>query len=128
MGMDMVVLAGLWPSDVGGWVTLISLIVGLVGAAAALVPTAIKLIKSLKTLVKNKNWKQIIAIADKAMESAEASGEAGATKKEAVIAAVKAGCEEAGIEIDQSLLDDLGKYIDEAIAWYNKMQESSASK
>lgn len=122
---EMIVLSSAWPTDVGGWVGLISLIVGLVGAVAALVPTLIKLFKSLKTIIKNKNWKEIIAIADKAMEAAEASGAAGADKKQMVIDAVKAGCKEAGIELDDALVADLVAYIDEAIQWYNDMKKKN---
>lgn len=120
----MLILTSIWPSTVEGWVGLITLIVGLVGAIAALVPTLIKLFKAGKKLIKEKNWKKIMEIADAAMKEAEKVGEKG-TKKEMVIAAVKKGCEEAGIELEEELLQDLYGYIEECIEWFNGMNKAT---
>lgn len=105
--------------------SFIVLIVGLIGAIVALVPTLIKLCKSLATIVKNKNWDKIKEIADAAMKAAEASGKSGAEKQEMVIAAVKAGCAEAEIELDEEILNNLIKYIQECIAWFNDMNKKT---
>ena len=123
-----ILLSSVWPSTVEGWVGLISLIIGLIGAIVALVPTVIKLVKTAKELVKNRQWKKIIDIADAAMEAAEESKQSGEDKKAMVIAAVKAGCIEAQIELDEELLDNLSKYIDETINWYNIMKKASKKK
>lgn len=111
----------------GEVITLITLAIGLVGAIIALIPSLIKLFSALKTLVKNKNWKQIIKIAKTAMETAEATGSTGADKKQMVIDAVMAGCKEANIEMDADALKDLCNYIDEMIDYYNNMTKATES-
>lgn len=121
-------LSGVWPSTVEGWVGLISLIIGLVGAVVALIPTAIKCFKALKEIAKNHDWKKIMEIADAAMKDVEGSKKSGKKKLETVISAVKAGCAEAGIEIDDKLLEDLTKYINECIEWHNGMNEKNNKK
>jgi len=120
----MMVFANFWPTTVEGWVGLISLIVGLVGAIVALVPTIIKLVKTLKQVIKDKNWAKIMKMALAAMKQAEASHKDGKEKKQIVVEAVKAGCEELGIELDEKLLQDLSDYVDSLIHWHNEMSES----
>lgn len=121
----MITMASIWPATVEGWVTLIGLMIGLIGAIAALIPTIVKLCKSLKTIVKEKNWSKIKEIADSAMKAAEESNKSGAEKKELVINTVKAGCKAAGIEIDDGLIESLSKYIDETIEWFNDMNKEA---
>lgn len=110
-----------WPTTAEGWVGIITFIIGFIGAIVALIPVSIKLVKRGKELVKNKDWAKIKEIADTAMKTAESTGKTGAEKKEIVIAAVKAGCEKAGIVIDEKLLKDLVDYIDTTIEWVNGM-------
>ena len=121
-------LSGVWPSTVEGWVGLVSLIIGLVGAIAALIPTAIKCFKALKEIAKNRDWKKIMEMADAAMKDVEGSKKSSKKKLETVISAVKAGCVEAGVEIDDKLLEDLTKYINECIEWHNGMNEKNNKK
>lgn len=55
--MDFIILAeSFWPVTAEGWITLISFIVGFIGAVAALIPTVIKLVKKGKELIANKDW------------------------------------------------------------------------
>ena len=115
------IIMSIWPSTVEGWVGLITLICGLIAAIATLVPTFVKLFNTVKELVKEKNWKKITQIAINAIRAAEQSGMSGADKKEMVIAAVKAGCAEAGIELDDEQLVRLADYIDEMIKYFNDM-------
>lgn len=110
-----------WPTTAEGWVGIITFIIGFIGAIVALIPVSIKLVKRGRELVKNKDWAKIKEIADTAMKTAESTGKTGAEKKEIVIAAVKAGCEKAGIVIDEKLLKDLADYIDTTIEWVNGM-------
>lgn len=110
-----------WPTTAEGWVGIITFIIGFIGAIVALIPVSIKLVKRGKELIKNKDWAKIKEIADTAMKTAESTGKTGAEKKEIVIAAVKAGCAEAGIIIDEKLLKDLADYIDTTIEWVNGM-------
>lgn len=111
--------------NAGEVITLITLICGLIGAVGALIPTLVKLFNALKEIVKNKNWEKIIKIAYKAVEEAEKTGKSGAEKKEIAIAAVKAGCAEAGIELDVEQANKLADYIDELIEYFNNMSDAS---
>ena len=65
-------------------------------------------------------------IADAAMKEAEKAAREGlidkAAKKQMVILTVKAGCREAGIDID-AFIDQLSDYIDETIAFVNSMND-----
>lgn len=65
-------------------------------------------------------------IADAAMKEAEKAAREGlidkAAKKQMVILTVKAGCREAGINID-AFIDQLSDYIDETIAFVNSMND-----
>ena len=65
-------------------------------------------------------------IADTAMKEAEKAAKEGlidkAAKKQMVILTVKAGCREAGINIDL-FIDQLSDYIDETIAFVNSMND-----
>ena len=121
----MFVLEGIWPTTVEGWVGLISLLVGLVGAIAALIPTAIKLWHAVKKIAKNKDWGKVMDIADAAMKAAEQSGKTGSEKRQMVIDMVIAGCKEIGVDVDDELLNELSDYIEETIAMFNDMSKKS---
>ena len=121
----MFAMLSIWPSTVEGWVGLITLFAGLIGSIAALVPTLIKLFKSLKELVKNKNWKQIMKLADIAMQKAEETGEPGSDKLKIAMDIVKAECKELNIDLDDALLNDLEDYIRDAIEYFNNMTIAS---
>lgn len=120
-------ILSVWPTTVEGWVGLIILIVGLISAIIGLIPTAIKLIRTLKILVKNRNFGKIKDIALEAIKAAEASGASGSDKKNQVISAVSAGCIEAGIDLDTETLEELSKYIDEMVAYFNDMKAANKS-
>lgn len=124
----IVIFESIWPTTAAGWSGLLVFIVGFVAAIAALVPTAIKLVKKGAELVKDKNWSKIKEIALAAMKEAEASGKKGSEKQQMVIDAVVAGCKEAEIEINEEDLKNLVKYIDETIDWFNTMNESSKAE
>lgn len=117
----MFTILSIWPSNVEGWVTLITLFCGFIGSVAALVPTLIKLFKSLKEIVKNKNWKKIMQLADIAIKKAEETGLPGADKLKIAIEAVKEECHALNIVIDDKVLADLEEYIREAIQFFNDM-------
>lgn len=121
----MINILSFWPTTAGGWIGLISLIIGLIGSISALIPTAIKLFAAVKELVKNKNWTKIMAIADKAMEEAEKSGKSGAEKKEMAISIVSASCKELGVALDEELLTKLATYIEDTIAYFNDMTKAT---
>ena len=120
----MWILFNIWPTSVEGWVGLILVFLGLIGSIAALIPTAIKLFKALKEIVKNKNWQKILELADNAMELAEITSLHGSDKRDLVINTVRKGCSELDIELNEELVENLIKYIDESIQWLNRMNNS----
>lgn len=122
--MDIMMLASAWPSNVEGWVTLITLIVGLIGAIAALVPTIIKMVKALRELIKNKQWQKIVELAINAMKEAEGLFQEGTDKLEYAMKTVKAACKELNIELDDTLVANLEKYIRDLISWHNDMNDA----
>ena len=127
--LDIIVLAGsFWPNTVEGWASLITFIIGFIGAIVAIFPLVVSIVKKSKELIKNKDWDKIKEIADAAMKKAEETGKTGAEKKEIVIAAVKAGCEDAGIIVDEQLLKNLADYIDATIEWVNGMIKAKNKK
>lgn len=119
------VLESIWPTTAKGWGGLIVFIIGFVAAVAALIPTAVKMVKRGAELMKNKDWLKIQEIAMAAMREAEASGKKGSEKQQMVIDAVIAGCKQAEIEINEEDLKNLVEYIDGTIKWFNSMNESS---
>ena len=120
--MEFIILAeSFWPVTAEGWITLISFIIGFIGAVAALIPTVIKLVKKGKELIANKDWEKIKDIAQAAIEQAEKSGATGADKKQMVLDSVEAACKEAGITLDATLLANLSDFIDTTIKWFNNM-------
>lgn len=122
---SIIILNSIWPTTVEGWANLITFIAGFIIAVAALVPTAVNLVKKGAELMKNKNWSKIKDIAMAAMKEAEASGKKGSEKQQMVIDAVVAGCKEAGIEVSEDDLKKLADYINETIGWFNNMIDSS---
>lgn len=109
-------------------ITIITLAVGLIGAIAALIPSLIKLFKSLKEIAQNKDWGKIKAIIKAAIVKAEASGKAGADKKQMVIDATIAGCKEIGVEVDEALVEQISEYIEKTISFVNEMATKPAVK
>lgn len=109
----------------------IGAIIGLVSAGLALLSAAVglgfKLYTVCKELVKDKNWAKIMKIALTAMETAEKTGASGADKKAQVIEAVKAACDEMGVNA-APFMDDLSKYIDEIIDVTKKVNVKAAAK
>lgn len=120
----MWILFNIWPTSVEGWIGLILMFLGLIGSMAALIPTAIKLFKALKEIVKNKNWQKILELADNAMELAEITSLHGSDKRDLVIETVRTGCSELDIELNEELVENLIKYIDDTIQWLNRMHNS----
>ena len=111
-------------SDVQNWIILITLICGLLGSIATLIPVLIKLFKTLKEIVSNKNWKQILQIANRAIKVAEATGLPGANKQQMVIDAIVKECQEFDIEVTDKMITDIIDYIKDTVKWFNDMNEA----
>lgn len=109
-------------------ITLITLIAGLIGAIAALIPTFIKLKECLVDIVKNKNWAKIMQVAMSAMKTVEASGKTGADKKQMVVNIVTQSCANLEIELDAELIKRLSDYIDDTIDFVNSMNTNKKGR
>ena len=120
------IILNVWPTTVEGWVGLIVLISGLVGAVAKLIPTVIKLHKATAKMLKDKNFKLLVDIAKKAMVEAQASGQSGEEKQKMVIRAIKAGAEELKIEINDEDIEALIESIKELKAFFKEMKAADS--
>ena len=104
---------------------VLALLTGLLGLIGTGVGTyfAIKnWIANVKTKNSQEIWVMLMEMADKAMEEAEQSQKSGEEKKTMVIDIVQESVKAAGLNIDQ-FADQLDLYIDQTIAFVNKMQK-----
>ena len=100
----------------------ILLVVELIGAVCALVPTLVSIFALIKNIIKNKNWALIMKIANSAMSTVEAyskehPGMTSEEKLEMALEAIKASCQTAGIALDEANLQRIVEYIAEMCAW-----------
>ena len=108
-------------------ITLITLIAGLVGTIATLIPTLIKLFNTMKELVQNKNWQALKDIAKNAMYEVEAHYRTHPemTSQQKLDMAIELIIESAAmidISIDEQTIRELVKYIEDTIKWANDMK------
>jgi hypothetical protein len=109
-----------WISTTNGLIALITGLIGLIGTGVGAFFAIRNWIKATKNKSAAEVWSMVQAMADAAMKTAEESGKSGADKKQMVIDSVKASCKAAGLDID-SLIDQLGAYIDQTITFVNSM-------
>ena len=98
------------------------LVVELIGAICALVPTLVSVFLLIKNIIKNKNWTLVQAIAKKAMSEVEEYAKAhptmtGKEKFEMAMKAIEAGLAEAGIKFDAALAERIKAYIEDMCKW-----------
>ena len=109
-----------WINTANGIITLITGLLGLIGTATGAYFAIKNWISVLKTKNSQEIWTMIMSIADAAMKEAESSILSGEAKKQFVIDTVKASCKAANIDLDL-FIDKLSEYIDQTIAFVNKM-------
>jgi hypothetical protein len=110
-------------------IEIVALLTGLIGLVSAGISAyfAVKtFIQSFKDKKATEIWNLIMTMADAAMEEAEASQLNGEGKKQLVIDTVKAGLKAAGLDI-ADFIDQLSQYIDDTIAFANKMQQANGN-
>lgn len=103
-------------------IQLIISICTLIGLIGGLIPTIVLLVKKFKEIFKNKDWKVIeqmilkgmSAVEEYAKEHPEMTSE---DKLNMCIEGVKAGCAEAGIELDDQLIKDIIAEIEKLCKW-----------
>ena len=110
-------------SSMNEWVLFLGGLLSLISAACGVFFAVKNWIAALKTKQNTELWALIMAIADGAMQEAEASKASGEDKKSMVINAVKAAAEAAGLDISD-FLTQLDLYIDQTIDFVNKMKNA----
>ena len=115
----MIMLAD-WLATAQGIVTLLIALGGLIGTGISTYFAIRAVIEKNKGKSLAEIWKFVMSMADDAMKAAEASGKAGADKKQMVIDAVNAAAKAAGIDIS-AFTEQLSAYIDQTIAFVNGM-------
>ena len=100
----------------------ILLVVQLIAAVCALVPTLVSVFALIKNIIKNKNWTFVMKIANSAMSAVESysnehPGMTSEEKLEMALEAIKASCQAAGIALDEANLQRIVDYITEMCAW-----------
>lgn len=111
----------------------ILLVVELIGAVCALVPTLVSIFALIKNIIKNKNWALIMKIANSAMSTVEAyskehPGMTSEEKLEMALEVIKTSCQTAGIALDEANLQRIVEYIAEMCAWAKTVNVTNKSK
>lgn len=111
-------------------ITLVTLIVGLVGAIATLIPTLVKLFKTTKELVANKNWTKLKEIAMTAMKEVEEyyrthPSMTSQDKLNMAMDIIKVSSASLEIELNEEAIRNLISYINQTIKWANDMKKDS---
>ena len=111
----------------------ILLVVQLIAAVCALVPTLVSVFALIKNIIKNKNWTLIMKIANSAMSTVEAyskehPGMTSEEKLEMALEAIKASCQAAGIALDEANLQRIVDYITEMCSWAKTVNVTKATK
>jgi len=103
-------------------------IINLVIAIVSVIPTLVSVIILVVNIIKNKNWKLMMAMADEAMKTVEEysklhPGMSSEDKLNMAIESVKSGLAIAGIKIDADAIKRIVEYIKQSIGWFNDMQK-----
>ena len=111
----------------------ILLVVELIGAVCALVPTLVSIFALIKNIIKNKNWALIMKIANSAMSTVEAyskehPGMTSEEKLEMALEVIKTSCQTAGIALDEANLQRIVDYITEMCSWAKTVNVTNKPK
>lgn len=88
---------------------IVQLIVAILTGLATCIPLAVKLVQYVQNATKEKNWANLLGLVMSLMEQAEKKFDDGATRKEWVMAMVKASADYINYPVDE---DTLSKMID----------------
>ena len=111
----------------------ILLVIQLIAAVCALVPTLVSVFALIKNIIKNKNWTLIMKIANSAMSAVESYSKehpvmTSEEKLEMALEAIKVSCQAAGIALDEANLQRIVDYITEMCAWAKTVNVTNKSK
>lgn len=85
----------------------VELITAVLAGLATAIPLIISLIKYIKESIKEKNWSHLLDLVMNLMQEAEKKFDDGATKKEYVLALVKASADSINYDIDTNAISEL---------------------
>ena len=86
------------------WVQMIA---SILSGLAVCIPLVYKLIESVKTAAKEKNWGQLLSMVSGYMEEAETKFDDGATRKEWVMAMIIRSSATVNYDIDMDVVSDM---------------------
>lgn len=101
----------------------IQAIISILSGILVLIPLITKLIKYIQESIKEKNWKNLLILLMNLMEEAENKFENGATKKEWVLAELRAVQDTLNYNIDW---DVVGEMIDQLCAMAKEINNKTA--
>lgn len=110
-------------------------VLAIVSGLATAIPLIYKLVNVVKANVKEKNWNKLLEMVMTLMEEAETKFDNGATRKEYVMALVKASADTINYDIDiesvSALIDslcDMAKVINSEVSTANVVKEDTKTK
>ena len=86
---------------------IVSLIVAVLSGLAACIPLVVKLVQYVQKAAQEKNWGNLLGLLIELMEQAETMFDEGATRKEWVMAMVKASADTVNYDLDMDKISDL---------------------
>ena len=93
----------------------VQLIVLICAALAVLIPLGVKLYKTSKELIREKNWPRLVAALSKYMEEAEKLFEEGADKKAWVLTMIQTTADQLNYKLTKQDMQNLSDLIDTLI-------------
>ena len=91
----------------------LELVISILSGIAVCIPLVIKLVSTVKEVVKEKNWNELVSMAFDYMGQAEELFDTGAQRKEWVMAMIKTSAETINYTLDEVALAKISKMIDD---------------
>lgn len=106
----------------------LDVILSIVAGLAAAIPLVIKLVQYVQAAVKEKNWNKLLDLVMNLMEEAEIKFADGATRKEWVMAMVKASAESINYDVDMEAISELIDSLCDLTKKVNSPEEEISTK
>lgn len=94
----------------------VQIVVSILSGCAVCLPLVVKLVQYVSTAVKEKNWNNIVKMTIEYMTTAETKFTDGATRKEWVMAMIRASAKSANYDLDDVELQKISDMIDSICA------------
>ncbi len=91
----------------------LELVISILSGIAVCIPLVIKLVSTVKEVVKEKNWNELVSMAFDYMSEAEELFDTGAQRKEWVMAMIKTSAQTINYTLDEVALAKISKMIDD---------------